>query len=265
MPRHLRSLPDTPSVSCVLPMFNERENIGHALECIVEALERHAPDYEVVVVDDASTDDSAAIVRGAAAANPHIRLLRHDRNRKLGATIRTGVRAATKDLVLYMDADLPVDPDTLGRALRAMRVTRAHVIAGYRFDRVPEGLRRALYSRAYNTLIGVLFGWPFRDINFAFKLFRREVFEAFDIRSEGSLIDAELIIKAKNCGFVVQQIGVDYFPRAYGQSHLASPGVIFRILRELMALYPDMRRPSPPAPSAAPALGPEQSSEARFR
>ena len=151
-----------------------------------------------------------------------------------------------------MDADLPVDPDVLGRALRAMRVTRADVIAAFRFDRVPEGLRRTIYSRAYNGLIGLLFGWPFRDINFAFKLFRREVLEAIEIRSEGSLVDAELIIKAKNTGFVVQQIGVDYFPRAYGQSNLSSVGVILGIFRELVALYPDMRHPvrrqPPPRP-----------------
>lgn len=240
----LPALSERPSVSCVLPMFNERENIGHALDFVTQALERHASDYEIIVVNDASTDDSAEIVRRAAVANPKIRLLNHDRNRKLGATIRTGLAAVTKDVVLYMDADLPVDPEHLGRAIRAMRVTRADVIAAYRFDRVPEGLRRSIYSRVYNTLMGVLFGWPFRDINFAFKVFRREVLSAFELRSEGSLIDAELIIKAKNSGFVVQQIGIDYFPRAFGDSHLSSIGVVLRIFRELITLYPDMRRPS---------------------
>jgi len=233
-------------------MYNERENIAHALATITEALNRYASSHEIIVVDDASTDDSADIVGRAAAGDPAIRLVRHERNRKLGATIRTGIGAATHELVLYMDSDLPVDPDALGRAIRAMRATRADVIAGYRFDRVPEGLVRAIYSRAYNGLIGALFGWPFRDINFAFKLFRREVLEAIEIRSEGSLVDAELIIKAKNRGFIVQQIGLDYFPRAYGQSHLSSIGVILRIFRELITLYPDMRHPGQPAPRPTP-------------
>ncbi len=232
-------------------MFNEQENIGHALQVIAEALGRHASNYEIIVVDDASTDGSAEIVRRAGETNVHIRLLRHDRNRRLGAALRTGIRAATKDLVLYTDADLPVNPDEIGRAIRAMRVTRADVVAGFRFDRVPEGLRRTLYSRTYNALIGILFGWPFRDINFAFKLFRRQVLDAIEIRSEGSLVDAELIIKAKNSGFIVQQIGLDYFPRAYGQSHLSSLGVIGRILIELVTLYPDMRRPHRPATPAS--------------
>jgi glycosyltransferase involved in cell wall biosynthesis len=233
-------------------MFNEEENIGHALGFVVESLERHAGDYEVVVVDDASQDGSPQVVARAAAENPRIRLVRHARNRKLGAALRTGFAAATKELVFYTDADVAVDPDDLGRALRAMRLTRADVIAGYRFDRVPEGYRRALYSIVYNQLIGLLFGWPLRDINFAFKVFRRAILEDLDLRSEGSLIDAELIVKAKNAGFVVQQIGVDYFPRSYGQSSLASPAIILRLLRELVLLYPGMRRPRQEASALTP-------------
>jgi glycosyltransferase involved in cell wall biosynthesis len=213
------------------------------LTCAVLALERHAGDWEVLVVDDASTDRSAEIVRERAAAEPRIRLLRHEVNQKLGATIRTGFAAAEKDLVLYMDADLPFDPDALGRAISALQVTRADLVAGYRLDRTIEGFRRTVYSYFYNLLIGFLFGWPHRDINFSFKLMRREVLEAIELRSQGSLIDAELIVKAKNLGFVIQQLGLDYFPRTRGRSTLSSPTVILKIFRELISLYPEMRHP----------------------
>ena len=155
--------------------------------------------------------------------------------------MKTGFAAATKDLVLYMDADLPFDPDVLGKAIRALELTGADVIAGYRLDRTIEGLRRTIYSYVYNALIGVLFGWPHRDINFSFKLFKRSVLQSIDLKSEGSLIDAELIVKAKNRGFAIQQIGLDYFPRIRGTSHLSSPSVIFKIFRELVRLYPEMR------------------------
>jgi glycosyltransferase involved in cell wall biosynthesis len=232
-----------PSVSVVMPMFNEEESIEHALEFVVAGLESYGGDYEVVVVDDASTDRSAALVERAAAANPRIRMARHEVNRKLGAALRTGFAAAAKDLVLYMDADLPFDPHEIGRAVRILQLTRADVIAGYRFDRTGEGFKRTVYSYFYNTLIGLLFGWPHRDINFSFKLVRREVLRAVELRSEGSLIDAEMIVKAKNLGFVIQQLGVDYFPRSRGQSTLSSPGVILKILRELISLYPEMRHP----------------------
>lgn len=232
-----------PGVSLVIPMFNEESNIEHALECAVEALEAHAGEYEIIVVDDASTDRSPELVSRAAEQNERIRIVRHGENRKLGASIRSGFAEARKDLVLYMDADLPFDPDVLGRAMRAMFVTRADLIAGYRFDRTTEGFRRTLYSYLYNALIGVLFGWPHRDINFSFKLIRREVLEAIELRSEGSLIDAELVVKAKNLGFVIQQLGLDYFPRSRGSSTLSSPAVILKIFRELFQLWGEMRNP----------------------
>jgi glycosyltransferase involved in cell wall biosynthesis len=218
-------------------MFNEELNIEHA----VEACTKYADDYEIIIVDDASTDRSPFLVACRAAENPRIRMIRHDHNRKLGGSLKTGFAAATKDLVLYMDADLPFDPDALGRAMRAMAVTGADLIAGYRLDRTLEGPKRTLYSYLYNGLIGVLFGWPHRDINFSFKLMKREVIDAVELKSEGSLIDAELIVKAKNRGFTIQQIGLDYFPRIRGESHLSSPSVIFKIFRELIKLYPEMR------------------------
>jgi glycosyltransferase involved in cell wall biosynthesis len=230
------------SVSFVIPMFNEEENIDHAIDAAVEALTKYSDDYEIIIVDDASTDASPMLVARRSAENPRIRVIRHEKNRKLGGALKTGFAATTRELVLYMDADLPFDPDVLGRAMRAMEVTGADVIAGYRHDRTIEGPKRAIYSYVYNALIGVLFGWPHRDINFSFKLLKREVLDALELKSEGSLIDAELIVKAKNHGFAIQQIGLDYFPRIRGKSHLSSPKVILKIFAELVRLYPEMRR-----------------------
>src|SRR5262249_9777287 len=241
-----------PSVSFVIPMFNEELNIDHAIDAAVEALEKYADGYEIVIVDDASTDSSPQLVAARSARNGKIRMIRHEKNRKLGGSLKTGFAAATQDLGLYMDADLPFDPDVLGRAMRAMQVTGADLIAGYRHDRTSEGWRRTLYSYIYNALIGILFGWPHRDINFSFKLMKREVLQAIELKSEGSLIDAELIVKAKNHGFVIQQIGLDYFPRVRGTSHLSSFSVIAKIFRELWQLYPEMRRKVPRPTVSAP-------------
>jgi glycosyltransferase involved in cell wall biosynthesis len=233
-------------VSIVIPMFNEEACIEHAVACGREALDRYATDWEIVIVDDCSTDGSVELVRRMQAADERVRLVRHERNRGLGATLRTGFAAARLDVVLYMDADLPFDPDVLGQALRALDVTRSDVIAGYRFDRTTEGFRRTVYSYCYNTLIGFLFGWPHRDINFSFKLMRRQVLDALELRSEGSLIDAELIVKSKNLGFRIQQIGIDYFVRTRGSSTLSSFPVIRKMIRELWRLYPEMRNPRRP-------------------
>jgi glycosyltransferase involved in cell wall biosynthesis len=242
-----------PSISLVIPVFNEEENIEHAVACAIETLALQPGAWEIVAVDDASTDGSAAILARLAEGEPRLRVVRHEVNRSLGAALRSGFAAARGDLVLYMDADLPFDPRDLLRAMHALAVTRADMIAGYRLDRTAEGWRRTLYSYVYNLLIGLLFGWPHRDINFSFKLVRREVLEALELRSEGSLIDAELVVKARNLGFVIQQLGLDYFPRTRGRSTLSSPAVILRILRELVSLYPEMRRPQRRTPASAEA------------
>jgi len=253
-----------PAISLVIPMFNEEANIDHAVEYAVQALDEHAAEYEIIIIDDASTDESPEMVRRAVAGNPRVRLISHDFNQKLGASLRTGFAAAQYELVLYMDADLPFDPDVLGRAIRAMNLTRADIIAGYRFDRTTEGVKRTLYTIAYNWLIRILFRIYIRDVNFSFKLMRREVLQAIQLRSEGSLIDAELIVKARNRGFIIQQIGLDYFPRVLGTSHLSSPAVILKIFREMITLFPDMRKrvprvgPPTPADSAAEVRGATQ-------
>jgi hypothetical protein len=109
-------------------------------------------------------------------------------------------------------------------------------VSAYRFDRTGEGLVRVVYSSLYNLLVRVLFGVRFRDVNFAFKVCRREIFERIQLRSEGSFIDAELIVSAKKLGMNVVQFGVDYFPRTRGVSTLSSPRVIAKILREAFAL-----------------------------
>lgn len=239
---------ERPAISLVVPMFNEEANIEHAIAYAVDALTQHARAYEIIIVDDASTDRSSEMVRRAIAGNPRIRLIRHEFNQKLGTSLRTGFAAAKYDLILYMDADLPFDPDALGRAIRAINVTRADMIAGYRFDRTTEGVRRTIYTIVWNWIVRLLFRVSIRDVNFSFKLMKREVLDAVDLRSEGSLIDAELVVKAMKRGFSVQQIGLDYFPRVHGSSNLSSFAVIVKMMRELVTLYPAMnRRMSRPA------------------
>lgn len=228
-------------LSIFYPMWNEEEYVERALAFGVRACERlvesgDIAEYELIVVDDASTDATPEIADRLAAENPRIRVIHHPRNRKLGGAIKTGFAAATGDLVLYTDADLPFDMSELSRAVRLMREYDVDIISAYRFDRTGEGSLRSLYTFVYNSLVRSLFGVKVRDINFAFKLCRRRVFDHVELRSEGSFIDAELVIRASRLGFEIMQFGVDYFPRTRGTSTLSRPSIILTILREMFEL-----------------------------
>ena len=235
-----------PSFTFFFPAWNEEAIIERTVAAAHEAgralLEGdEVEDYEILVVDDCSTDRTGAILDELAAADPRVRVVHHDRNRKLGGALKTGFAAAEGSVVLYTDADLPFDLLDVVKAMRLLRLYEADIVSAYRHDRTGEGLRRIVYSYAYNTMINTLFKLRLRDVNFAFKLVRRDVLRSTPLQSEGSFIDVELLCRAKAAGATVIQFGVDYFPRTRGVSTLSSFGVIRTILTELRTLYPELR------------------------
>ena len=237
-------------LSVFYPMWNEEEYIDRAITFGRRACERllaagDIADYELIIVDDCSTDSTGRRADELAAADPRIRVVHHTRNRKLGGSIRTGLATATGDVVLYTDADLPFDMLELHKALRLLRTYEADVVSAYRFDRTDEGLVRVVYSALYNALVRLLFGVRVRDVNFAFKVCRASIFDHISLKSEGSFIDAELIVRAKKLGNPIVQFGVDYFPRTRGVSTLSSPSVIVKILREAFALRRELNAIKP--------------------
>lgn len=242
------------------PAWNEEDTIRRTIEAACEAgddlvEEGEIDRYDVLIVDDASTDDTGAICDEIAARDPRVRVVHHDRNRKLGGSLKTGFAEATGELVLYTDADLPFDMAELTKAVRLLRVYDADIVSAYRLDRTGEGPRRVVYSYVYNHLIQLLFHLRLRDMNFAFKLVRRNVLDHVELESEGSFIDVELLARAQRLGFYIVQFGVDYFPRSRGVSTLSSNTVIAKILleawrlrSELLSLTPlpeDVRRKGP--------------------
>jgi len=232
------------------PMWNEEEYLDRALGAAREACETllaqsEVADYELLVIDDASTDATGRMADERAAADPRVRAVHHPTNRKLGGALKTGFAEAKGDLILYTDADLPFDMDELATACRVMRHYEADIVSAWRFDRTGEGYVRTVYSALYNLLVRLLFGVKIRDVNFAFKLCRRQVLDAIELKSEGSFIDAELVIRAMRNGFKVVQFGVDYFPRTRGVSTLSSPKVIVKILDEMMELRGELKSIEP--------------------
>ncbi len=219
-----------PSLSFVFPMYNE---IGNIETCVREALRvgyKITDNLEIVVVDDASSDGCGALVDMLALKHPELKVIHHAKNRKLGGSLRTGFAAATKDWVLYIDSDLPIQMDD---ALSAVPLTQnADMVIGNRQGRA-EGPKREIMSWVYNRLIRVLFGLSVWDVNFAFKLFRQAILEQITLQSEGSFIDAELLIETHNAGFTIAEIPLRYYERTAGVSTLASGSVVVKILHEM--------------------------------
>lgn len=239
-------------LSIFFPMWNEEEYIRRAVGAarqVCEALLEGGQilDYEIIVVDDASSDSTPELADKLSVDDRHVRVVHHLRNRKLGGSIKSGFAASTGDVVLYTDADLPFEMEELVRALRVLQTYEVDVVSAYRLDRTGEGPRRAIYSFIYNWLVQLLFGTRLRDINFAFKVCRRRVLDHVTLKSEGSFIDAELIIRAQRSGFQILQIGVDYFPRTRGVSTLSSPSVIKGMIGEMWHLRRELRSLEPVA------------------
>jgi glycosyltransferase involved in cell wall biosynthesis len=230
------------SLSVVIPAYNEEACIEKCITTLEAVLRGVTADFEVIVVNDGSRDRTAAILEELGRSRPYLVVVHHDRNRGLGAGLRSGFSRAQKSLTFYSDADLPFDFAELARALRVMELKSADVVAGFRHDRTNEGLKRILYTFAYNWLIRVLFGVKIRDVNFSFKLIRTDRLHAMDLRSEGSFIDAEMMIYADRQELFVCQIGVDYLKRRHGYSNLSSAGTIVKILKEMARDYSRLRR-----------------------
>jgi glycosyltransferase involved in cell wall biosynthesis len=247
-------------MTVLLPMWNEQDGIHQAVAAAREACETlrsedEIGDYEILIVDDASTDATGAIADELARREPRIRVVHHARNRKLGGALKTGFSQARQELILYSDADLPFDMAETGKACRLMRLHPSDIVTAYRHSRTGEGLVRLLYSYVYNWLIRIALGLRVRDVNFAFKLCRRRIFDHVRLASEGSFIDAELLARADRLGYRIIQFGVDYFPRTHGISTLSSFAVIRRMLREMVRLVPEIRRLRPLSPGELAAPG----------
>ncbi|MBV8691340.1 MAG: glycosyltransferase family 2 protein [Actinobacteria bacterium] len=229
-------------VSIVLPAYNEEGNIVEAVERATTVAERLCDEHEIVVVDDGSRDKTAELVLQLCDGDSRIRLIRNARNRGYGDAVRTGLRSARLDLVFFTDADNQFDINELELLLD--HIDRAHVVAGYRIDR-QDSLSRRFTARVWNQVVRALFYVPVRDIDCAFKLFRRDVFDAIDIESVGAMVNTEVMVKLGRSGAGVVEVGVTHLPRTAGQARGATPRVVARAVFELARMYRRLRDASP--------------------
>ena len=224
------------SISAVLPAYNEEKNIESAVNSCESVLKGMTNKYEIIIVNDGSTDDTGRII-DAMAKNKRIKAVHHASNKGYGAAIRSGFERAGCELVFYTDSDNQFDVKELKKLTRL--IGNADIVAGYRIDR-KDGLHRTVLSKGYNMLIKLFFGIKFRDIDCAFKLFRKSALDRIEIKSSGFLIDAEIMAKLVENNYVIREVGVHHYPRAEDKSTV-SIAKLFRTFSELLKLRREMR------------------------
>jgi 4-amino-4-deoxy-L-arabinose transferase-like glycosyltransferase len=218
-------------VSLVLPACNEEASIRRAIAEADAALAALADDYEILVVDDGSSDGTAEIVTEEAVERPRVRLLRHDTNRGYGAALRTGFEAARFDRVAFSDADSQFD--LMDLELLLPLAEQYPVVAGYRTHR-QDSWRRRLLSRGFNLLARGLLGTGVRDCDCALKVFQRSALTSLLPESQGFLANAEMLARARQQGLAVVEVPVQHRPRLQGASKVS----LAEVPRVLAALLP---------------------------
>jgi len=221
------------SVSFVIPFYNESESIEETVSVVLSILKKMTDDFELILVNDGSVDDSLPKVLKAFSQENSLLVISHGINKGLGAAIRTGFDAAQKDIVVYSDMDMPFDFHLLPEILNTMP-NDVDILRGIRSsDR--ENWIRKIYSFGFKTFIYALFGYSFADPNFALKIFNRKQLQSLNLNSDGSFIDAEILLEALKLGYKIETIDIEYKHRQHGTSHLANFKNIFRILKEALS------------------------------
>ncbi len=229
---------DKPSTSIFFPLFNEEANVRSTATRAVAALEELEGEFEVILVDDGSTDRTREIAEEIASGDSRVRCVSHPHNRGYGAALRTGIDSARLDLVAFADGDGQFDPAEISLLLDALQEN--DMVIGYRISRA-DPWHRTLNARGWSALVGVLFGvWP-KDLDCGFKLFRRQAVQSLELESDGAFISTELLARARKAGLRIGQVGVNHYPRAVGTSTGANPLVIVKAFYELLTYWRRLR------------------------
>jgi glycosyltransferase involved in cell wall biosynthesis len=220
-------------VAILLPCFNEIGNVPAAVAEARAAAAGAAEHYEIIIVDDGSTDRTGVVAHALAADDPRIRVLAHAHNRGYGAALRTGIDAARMPWLLLTDADLQFD---LMQLRQVTPLTSAYdLILGRRTPRRDPLYRRA-YGHTWNWLVRRALELPVRDVDCAFKLARTDLLQSLELRSTGAMISPELVARSLARGARLVEVDVAHRPRVSGDQSGANPRVILRALSELRSL-----------------------------
>ena len=226
------------SISVFFPCYNEQENVGRTVEKALEVMQKLNADFEVIIVDDGSSDGTGQIADEIADREGRVKVVHHEGNLGYGAALQSGFKAATKELVFYTDGDGQFDMNEMPPLLALME--QYDIVSCYRLNR-RDSIIRKINGWCWTRLVCLMFGLKIRDIDCAFKLYKREIFDKIELSSTGALIDAEILARAARKGYRIIQKGVHHYPRTSGEQSGANIRVVLRAFKELFKLQRRIR------------------------
>ena len=221
-------------LSLCFPCYNEQDVIGEVLAGACAVLPEFVEEFEVIVVDDGSADDTSAVVKRFAERDDRVRLVRHEKNRGYGAAVATALRAAHGEWICFSDGDGQFNMLDLPQLL--VHAEHSDVVVGYRHNRADNGIRK-FNSNSWKWLIRGLMGLKIRDLDCAFKLFPRWVVDSLQLNAEGACISAEIMTQCMRGGLSITEVPVSHFPRSAGKATGANLGVVLKAFRELPIVW----------------------------
>jgi glycosyltransferase involved in cell wall biosynthesis len=229
---------DKPRISFFFPACNEEGTVEELARRADQVLRELTSDHEIIIVDDGSTDRTGEIADALARENRRVRVIHHPKNQGYGLALRSGFAGARLEYVFYTDGDLQFDVAELAKLLPLMQ--DADIVSAYKLRRM-DGWERRVVSFVYNTSLRVFFGLPIRDVNCGFKLYRREIFDHIRLVSTRGLIDAEVLLKARQAGYRIVQVGVTHYRRREGGSRYRVREIV-RTMTQMVGLWRELHR-----------------------
>ena len=243
--------PNTPGLSVFFPAYNDGGTIASMVIRALQAASKLTPDYEVIVVNDGSTDSTAQVADELARLYPQVRVVHHPANRGYGGALQTGFESSSKELIFYTDGDAQYDPGELD-ALWARMTPDADLVNGYKISR-SDPLHRIIIGRIYHHMVKTLFGLKVRDVDCDFRLVRHSVFDRVRLERTSGVICLEMMKKVQDAGFRIVEVPVHHYHRAYGKSQFFNVRRVVRTAFDVMALwFALVVRQQHRAPEAAP-------------
>jgi len=227
-----------PGISAFFPAYNDAGTIASMVISAMLVLETLTDNYEVIVINDGSSDHTGEILDRLAVDYERVRVIHHSKNRGYGGALRTGFTSATKELIFYTDGDAQYDVWELAR-LYPLLTESVDMVQGFKGNRGDNWLRKIIGS-VYHQAVRFVFGLKVSDVDCDFRLMRRRIFDHIDLTRNSGVICVELVRKVQEAGFHIAETQVSHYPRVYGRSQFFRLMPILRTFKELFELWEEL-------------------------